>query len=128
MADLSGADRIPSSNDKSIRTFRKASLNRNTKFSSSSGSFRADNRYNGPKVQSMRDMLRDMFDLLRTPDLDLKILLEEFQYLYQPQYKEEVKKFLNMMGKYSIPQLSHPVLNRQSYILPVLLEFVSPSQ
>lgn len=78
-----------------------------------------------PKIQSLRDMLNDMFHLIRSPDLDYITITMRFLELYQPRYKAEVKKFFKMMGRYSTPQFNHPILQRQRKILPLLMHIVS---
>ena len=76
-------------------------------------------------TQGLRDMLKEMFDLLRSPTKEANVIIDEFKYLYQPKFRDQVFKFLKMMESHSRIHIKHPILVKQRLIIPELLKFVS---
>jgi hypothetical protein len=81
-------------------------------------------RIDYPK-QELRDMLKEMFDLLRSPTKEATVIIYEFQYIYQPKFRDQVFKFLKMMESHSKIHIKNPILVKQRSIIPELLKIVS---
>lgn len=75
-----------------------------------------------PQTLSLRDMIKEIFELIRSPQLDNFTILKRFVQIYQPQYRTEVRDFLRAMQRYSILEFNHPILKKQRYVIPMLID------